>query len=246
MLRRLVVEWSLREISRKLKDPQTLQHLSDFSVDTQNTVFALQALENLKHLKHIEMLQLLKFDSEEIAAIIKIAAKKPSDNPESLLCAMFAVVKGKIQLLEREKDGAYIYFISGVMPPQSPTMDSKRIMYPSMPFSFRDGKFQATLIGDSEQVRLLLDTLERIGLRYRVVSLTDASFSPTSPINCLTSKQQDAIALAFRLGYFDTPRRVSVDELACKLGLASSTLAVHLRRAERRLLAEILKEATAI
>jgi len=57
------------------------------------------------------------------------------------------------------------------------------------------------------------------------------------------AKQQDAIVLAFRLGYFDTPRKVSVGELAQKLGLASSTLAVHLRRAERRLLAEILNES---
>jgi predicted DNA binding protein len=58
----------------------------------------------------------------------------------------------------------------------------------------------------------------------------------------LTSKQQEALVLAFRLGYFNTPRRVSVDALAAKLGLASSTMAVHLRRAERRLLAEVLKE----
>ena len=75
-----------------------------------------------------------------------------------------------------------------------------------------------------------------------MLSLADAKFSLDSPVNCLTEKQQEAIALAFRLGYFDTPRKISVDELAKKLGFASSTLAVHLRRAERRLLAEMLAE----
>jgi predicted DNA binding protein len=75
-----------------------------------------------------------------------------------------------------------------------------------------------------------------------LVSLTDAKFPPSSPVNLLTVKQQNAIVLAFKLGYFDTPRKVSVEELAGKIGLASSTLAVHLRRAERRLLAEILDE----
>ncbi len=98
-------------------------------------------------------------------------------------------------------------------------------------------------MGDSSQVKHLLDTLDSLRLKYRVVSLTDAKFSPTSPVSQLTTKQQDAIVLAFRLGYFDTPRKVSVGELAQKLGLASSTLAVHLRRAERRLLAEILNES---
>jgi len=104
-----------------------------------------------------------------------------------------------------------------------------------LPFAVRDGKVRVTLVGDNEQVK---EFLENRRVDYKVLSLTDAKFSLDSPISCLTEKQQEAISLAFRLGYFDTPRKVSAD----KLGLASSTLAVHLRRAERRLLAEMLNE----
>ena len=203
----------------------------------------LRILETLKHLKSIEVLQLLRFDSEEFAAILKVETKTSTANPEDLLQGMFEVVKGKVQFLEREKERTYLYFVTGKMPPQSPEMDIKKIMYPFLPFSFRDGKFRITLVGDSSQVKQLLDVFDGLGLKYRVVSLTDAKFSPISPVSRLTVKQQDAIVLAFRLGYFDTPRRVSVDVLAGKLGLASSTLAVHLRRAERRLLDEVLKES---
>ena len=103
----------------------------------------------------------------------------------------------------------------------------------------RDGKVRVTLVGDDEQVK---EFLENRGINYKVLSLTDAKFSLNSPISRLTEKQQEAISLAFRLGYFDTPRKIRVDELAAKLGLASSTLAVHLRRAERHLLAEMLNE----
>ena len=88
----------------------------------------------------------------------------------------------------------------------------------------------------------LRSSLKTERVNYKVLSLTDAKFSLNSPISRLTEKQQEAISLAFRLGYFDTPRKISVDELAEKLGLSSSTLAVHLRRAERRLLAEMLNE----
>ena len=112
-------------------------------------------------------------------------------------------------------------------------------MYPLLPFAVRDGKVRVTLVGDNEQVKPFL---ENRGVNFKVLSLTDAKFSPNSPISRLTEKQQEAISLAFRLGYFDTPRKISVNELAAKLGLASSTLAVHLRRAERRLLAEVLNE----
>ena len=108
-----------------------------------------------------------------------------------------------------------------------------------LPFAVRDGKIRVTLVGDDEQVKEFLENRE---VNYKVVSLTDAKFSLNSPVSRLTEKQQEAISLAFRLGYFDTPRKVSAVELAEKLGLASSTLAVHLRRAERRLLAETLNE----
>lgn len=242
MLRRLVLEWSLREISKKLTNPKNLQLLNTFSSDTQAAIQGLKTLEILKRIKTLEVLQLLRFTPEEFAAIIKIETKTTTENPDNFLQDMFALVRGKIQFLERQKDGAHIYFVTGTMPPPSPQMDSKYIMYPSMPFSYQEGKFRATLVGDTEQVKQLLDTFERINLRYRVVSLTAANFSPSSPVACLTVKQQEALVLAFRLGYFDTPRKVSVDELADRLGLASSTLAVHLRRAERRLLAEVLKE----
>jgi len=100
-----------------------------------------------------------------------------------------------------------------------------------LPFEVRDGRVRVTLVGDNEQVK---EFLENRVVNYKVLSLTDAKFSPYSPISRLTEKQQEAISIAFRLGYFDTPRKISADELAAKLGLASSTLAVHLRRAEHR------------
>ena len=110
-----------------------------------------------------------------------------------------------------------------------------------LPFAVRDGKIRVTLVGDTDQIKAFLETTAT-GVNYKVLSLTDAKFSPNSPISRLTDKQQEAISLAFRLGYFDTPRKISVDGLAEKLDLSSSTLAVHLRRAERRLLAEMLNE----
>jgi predicted DNA binding protein len=112
-------------------------------------------------------------------------------------------------------------------------------MYPVLPVAISDGKVRVTLVGENEQVK---EFLESRGVNYKVLSLTDAKFSLNSPISRLTEKQQEAVSLAFRLGYFDTPRKVSADELAKKLGLSSSTLAVHLRRAERRLLSEMLNE----
>jgi predicted DNA binding protein len=99
------------------------------------------------------------------------------------------------------------------------------------------------LLGDNNQVKEFLELMDEMGIRYRIISLMDAKFSPSSPVSSLTDKQREALILAFTLGYFDTPRKISSEELAEKLGIVHSTLAVHLRRAERRLLSEILNPA---
>jgi predicted DNA binding protein len=48
---------------------------------------------------------------------------------------------------------------------------------------------------------------------------------------------------AFNLGYFDRPKRISTRALAEKLDIRSSTFIAHKIKAERRLLAEVLKES---
>jgi len=194
----------------------------------------LNRLETIKKIKSFEVLHILRFDSSETAAIFRLESKDNSLEVEELLKSLIQNLNVEYQLLEQDR-GACIYFIKGKTVQPSSESPNRRGMYPMLPFAVRDGKVRVTLVGDNEQVK---EFLENRRVDYKVLSLTDAKFSLDSPISCLTEKQQEAISLAFRLGYFDTPRKVSAD----KLGLASSTLAVHLRRAERRLLAEMLNE----
>ena len=85
-----------------------------------------------------------------------------------------------------------------------------------------------------------LKTIGKATLHYKLISLTDARFSSNSPLGRLTEKQQKVITAAFDLGYYDLPRRVDSRELAKKLNIAEPTLVVHRRRAEHRLLEELL------
>jgi len=244
-MRRLVLELSLNDAIKKLKE-QTIERMEKSGIESENSKLMndrqqhnLKRLEMFQKIKLFEMLHILRLDQEEFAAIFRIESNDLSLNIKELLDAILSEVKGEYQLLEHE-EGTYTYFIKGKPHHPSPDTQSKRIsMYPILPFSIRDGKVRVTLIGDNEQVK---EVLASRGISYRIISLMDAKFSPSSPISRLTEKQRDAIILAFNSGYFDTPRKISADELAAKLDLASSTLAVHLRRAERRLLAEMLNE----
>lgn len=247
-MHRLVVEWSLKDASKMFQQQFEKSRAEGRSpgITAEIQQSGLQMLEMLKKIKSFEMLHILNLSEDGFAAIFRVELKDPSFNIEEPLTeAMKNSVNGKPQLLEHEKENTYTYFIKGKPVQPANGVHTKKFgmlnMYPIM-FALRDGKVRFTLLGDNEQVKEFLESAERLGMHCSIVSLTDAKFSPSSPVSRLTEKQRDALILAFGLGYFDTPRKVSSEQLAQKLGLANSTLAVHLRRAERRLLAEILTE----
>jgi predicted DNA binding protein len=242
-MRRLIVEWSINEAIKQIKDREIEKLKKSGEQDGSELVkkaglTEVNRLETIKKIKSFEVLHLLRFDSSETAAIFRLEPKDNSLKVEELLKTLLQNLNVKYQLLEQDK-GACTYFIKGKTFQSNSGTPIRKGMYPLLPVAVRDGKVRVTLIGDNDQVK---EFLENGPVKYKVLSLTDAKFALDSPISCLTEKQQEAISLAFRLGYFDTPRKISADELAAKLGLASSTLAVHLRRAERRLLADLLNE----
>jgi predicted DNA binding protein len=198
----------------------------------------------LKNIKSYETLRLLRFDQEEFAAIVKVEYKDPSIKMENILLNDVDTKKTKIQLLEQDKKGAFIYFIGG-----KPRQNSKEQTfmtvggYLSTPFEIRNDKIKIAFLGDGKKVKNFLEHLDKMGLRYKVVSLTDAKFSPESPLNWLTEKQRVVIVSAFEHGYYETPRRINSQELAKKFNLKSSTLVEHRRKAEQRLLTQIIKKA---
>ncbi|WP_225807710.1 helix-turn-helix domain-containing protein [Thermococcus bergensis] len=66
-------------------------------------------------------------------------------------------------------------------------------------------------------------------------------YSPEySPLLKLTDKQLEVLLFAYKSGYFDSPRRVTLRELAQILGLSPSTVKEHLREAEKKILEELI------
>ncbi|NLB76916.1 MAG: helix-turn-helix domain-containing protein [Crenarchaeota archaeon] len=85
-----------------------------------------------------------------------------------------------------------------------------------------------------------MEKIDAISIHYRVVLLADANFSPISPLSQLTEKQQEVLLTAYKLGYYDIPRKITSDELANKLKLVNSTVVEHLRKGEQRILKQII------
>jgi predicted DNA binding protein len=57
----------------------------------------------------------------------------------------------------------------------------------------------------------------------------------------LTLIQDEAIRLAFSMGYYDVPKRVTLEELASRSGVSKATLNLVLRRGQKKILTERLE-----
>ena len=76
-------------------------------------------------------------------------------------------------------------------------------------------------------------TLERFDVDVRLSQVGCQSGSVAAD---LTEKQRETIAVAFERGYFEIPRRVSLEDLAEELDVTHQALSERLRRAEQALL----------
>jgi hypothetical protein len=191
-------------------------------------------------IKSLEILYFLRQNQEEFAAITRVEFKDPNSKMEELLIGGLLV---EAQVLEKEKTGSFIVFLRS-----GPSLSSvlsiigidSGFLFP--PMGVKDGKIRFSFLGNETQVKRFMEGMDKIGLHYRVVLLTDADFSPISPLNQLTQKQREVLLAAYRTGYYDIPRKITSEQLANQLGLVNSTVVEHLRKAEQRLLVHILEQ----
>jgi predicted DNA binding protein len=59
-------------------------------------------------------------------------------------------------------------------------------------------------------------------------------------LSVLTDKQREVLVAAYNFGYYDLPKGISSVRLAERVSLSKPTMLEHLRKAERRLMAEIM------
>jgi hypothetical protein len=199
------------------------------------------AIPPVQKIKSLDLLFVLRQDREEFAAVSRIEFKDDKSKIEDLLVDGFLV---EVQLLEQEKSRTYTVFMRGG-PSLSSVLESLGLSggYLFPPLEIRDEKIKICYLGNNKQVGEFLEKVAALGIRFKVVLLTDANFSPDSPLNKLTEKQKKVLMVAYKLGYYDIPRRINSEELAKKLNIGSSTFGEHLRKAERSLIIHILAEA---
>ena len=97
----------------------------------------------------------------------------------------------------------------------------------------RTATFEWNLVfRNRESLRRLVSRLEKNG--YEVKLLRLSSVREAVP---LTRRQEEILATAFELGYFDYPKRIRLGDLAKRLGVSKSTVSQVLRKAQTKVVA---------
>lgn len=105
------------------------------------------------------------------------------------------------------------------------------------PFPVQDGVATWLVVGHESRIRGLISTLRRSHIVFRVDSVRRGLRADARLL--LTSHQRDVLHRAVAEGYFEVPRRISLTELAARMGLAASTLSVTLAVIEKKIVEPI-------
>ncbi len=94
-------------------------------------------------------------------------------------------------------------------------------------------------IGEEDQLREFVKISKSLGTIEKV-SFKKAAYQEHDILSALTDKQKEIVVAAKQYGYYDMPRKISSEELSKKIGISKATLLEHLRKAEVRLMENIL------
>jgi predicted DNA binding protein len=110
----------------------------------------------------------------------------------------------------------------------------------STPSIFSKNKMVMSVVGNEENLKKFLEVIKTIG-EVKNVSFKKATYDEQSILSCLTEKQKEILIAAKKNGYYNYPRKINSQELSKKIGLSKPTVIQHLRKAEERILKNILQ-----
>lgn len=107
-----------------------------------------------------------------------------------------------------------------------------------MPFEIQDGVGEWSLRTSHDSLSKLGSVFDTMGMEYTIDYVRDVEDEG----DLLTDKQREVVNKAHELGYYDTPREVSLSEVAEQLDIAKSTCSEMLHRAEGKIMSEFLEK----
>lgn len=102
-----------------------------------------------------------------------------------------------------------------------------------------DGTARLTVVGEPEALNSVIDDIPA-EVRLDIDHIGEYDSASVVPGVDLTSRQLEAVEIAHQLGYYEVPRRGTVEEVAERLGCTPATASEHLRKAEQKVMGSLV------
>ena len=100
----------------------------------------------------------------------------------------------------------------------------------NFPVNVRDGYAYWKLISSRDRIDKLLTLFEEKDLTFELLRIGKAPYNIDDKENKLTFEESKVLDKAIETGFFEVPRKISLEELANSLGKSKSALSVMLRK----------------
>jgi len=192
----------------------------------------------LEKVESIELLELIKIDFEKrIKMAISAINMKEGHNIEEIEMPHYVEI---FNVLEK-KGNRYICLIKVKYFKNLSSLAKKfniDIIWDT-PSIINKEKMVVSVSGSEENLKKILELFKQVA-QVNKISLVKSTYKEQSILSCLTDKQKEIFVAAKKNGYYDYPRKINSERLANKIGLGRATVVEHIRKAENRIMAQIL------
>jgi len=188
-------------------------------------IWISELFEKYKDIR-MEIISFLPYDLEEFIgnSIIEIkyfdidsVLKEIEDHPSIVEMSVLEKEENRVRFNVKTKDPFLLYAIikCGVLV--------------SFPVNVRDGFAYWKLISTRERIDKLLSIFEEKGINFELLRIGNAPYA-LDDSSKLSYEEIHTLEKAIDLGFFDIPRKISLEDFAKRLGKSKSSLSVMLRK----------------
>jgi predicted DNA binding protein len=109
----------------------------------------------------------------------------------------------------------------------------------TIPTIISQEKFTISMMGERKNLADFVEMMRTVGT-IRKMAFRRAAYQKADILAVLTDKQREVMLAAFQNGYYDYPKKISSRRLCQKVSISKPTLLQHMRKAEGRILKEIM------
>lgn len=191
-----------------------------------------------KKIEYMEALEVLRLDFEQGVKLVVVLYKvKEGFSLEDIDLPMGVEI---LNVLKVEED-KYTCLVKANVPKQFMPLFKKFSLdlIWATPMVFTENKLVYSAVGDTDNLNKFLEATKFMG-EIQNVTYQKAIYEPKDLLSCLTDKQKEIVTAAKKSGYYEYPKKTNGNQLSKKLGISKAATIEHLRKAEGRIMANIL------